>query len=593
MSAILTPQYFLLNDENKNNLLFQNIFLSHDHQAICAISVIHDDIKLQYEKIQIKIDGQLMGFDTIHREDAKLDGVIIMLCTSEKIGTLLQGQNSLDIEIDYLGVKKQYTLSKDIKPSCDIAMATMFKDDWPVAKFWVEYYLGMGVGHFYLYMNQADLTNVHKSLKFYIDTGIVTLISWDFPYYYHGNHNAQTAEIIDSHYRFGKNHKWIGYFDLDEFVITYEHNNLTDLLHQYDASYSDISYLKFGCLWAKLGNVHIHNLSQRIKEGTTYRAEKIDDHTKCFINPLNVQIMGVHIPHQHKMQEIVIEQKDAAYLHYSELNSWRPSRTITESTIKDERINQIINLHFPKPFVQLLQEWNVPMNDGKISLPSWVKRVNIDIGLSWAAPHSQNWIDNDPTLMVFGFEPNPKCVNAIISETKDTFLDKYPRPIQRDIVFQKFFIIPAALSHVSDPFYTNMFIPTLSMDSASLLPTLREDELGKPENMFRVPVYNLSDFFELFPFDVIECIDYIKIDVQGIDIQVLKGSGDWLKERVAYVTVEPETRYRGAEENSQENITSYMESLGFIRLRHPRTADPTFLNRKFFHKKDIYLWQYY
>ena len=44
------------------------------------------------------------------------------------------------------------------------------------------------------------------------------------------------------------------------------------------------------------------------------------------------------------------------------------------------------------------------------------KRVKIDVGLSYSAPHSQDWLSKDDDLIVIGFEPNPDCIDSILSK---------------------------------------------------------------------------------------------------------------------------------------------------------------------------------
>ena len=47
-----------------------------------------------------------------------------------------------------------------------------------------------------------------------------------------------------------------------------------------------------------------------------------------------------------------------------------------------------------KDLKQILLEKNVKFKNGKIYLPDNIKHIKLDIGLSFDAPHSQNWIDN-------------------------------------------------------------------------------------------------------------------------------------------------------------------------------------------------------
>ena len=51
-------------------------------------------------------------------------------------------------------------------------------------------------------------------------------------------------------------------------------------------------------------------------------------------------------------------------------------------------------------------------------------------------------------------------------------------------------------------------------------------------------VINLKMLFDIFPWDKFQYIDYIKVDTQGADLNVLKSAGNYLKDKVVYVTVE-------------------------------------------------------
>ena len=111
--------------------------------------------------------------------------------------------------------------------------------------------------------------------------------------------------------------------------------------------------------------------------------------------------------------------------------------------------------------------------------------------------------------------------------------------------------------------------------------------LGNIERIDKVPVISLKMVFDHFPWDRFEYIDYIKIDAQGSDLNILKGAKDYLKEKVVYVTAEPDGwYYQGAEECNETNLDEYMISQDFIRIYHENTRDPTYLNTNFLHLKD-------
>ena len=64
-------------------------------------------------------------------------------------------------------------------------------------------------------------------------------------------------------------------------------------------------------------------------------------------------------------------------------------------------------------------------------------------------------------------------------------------------------------------------------------------------------------------------------------------AGDYLKEKIVYVTAEPDGHYyNGCDDCSEENIDKFMVSQGFKRIKHPNTIDPTYINLKFEHLKD-------
>jgi hypothetical protein len=110
--------------------------------------------------------------------------------------------------------------------------------------------------------------------------------------------------------------------------------------------------------------------------------------------------------------------------------------------------------------------------------------------------------------------------------------------------------------------------------------------LGPIKYETMVDVYSLKYFFDLFPWDRFEYIDYIKIDAQGADFDIIKSAGNYLKDKVVFITAEPENmQYNGCQHNTTENMTEYLKQQNFEKINHPNTRDPTFLNNKY---KDLY-----
>lgn len=215
-------------------------------------------------------------------------------------------------------------------------------------------------------------------------------------------------------------------------------------------------------------------------------------------------------------------------------------------------------------------------------IPEKCTHVKLDIGLSYSAPHSQNWLSKEPNLMVFGFEPNPESVKCIQDGNIQKRHPLHGQPLEQKFINEKRFqLIPNALSNVEKQEEMTFYINSKDCGTSSLF---KHDEkyLGPIKNKINVPVLSLKMFFDEFPWDRFEYIDYIKIDAQGSDLNILKGAGNYLREKVVFVTAEPDGDcYIGSSECNAENITNYMLSQDFIKINHPNTNDPTYVNKKF------------
>lgn len=228
-----------------------------------------------------------------------------------------------------------------------------------------------------------------------------------------------------------------------------------------------------------------------------------------------------------------------------------------------------------------------------IVIPNNITHIKLDIGLSYSAPQSQNWLSREENLFVFGFEPTLDSVNNILNgNVQNKYHGSLPA-ISNEYINKTFYIIPVALSNVEEP-TTTMFYSMLNDTGTSSLYEPIDERLGPIKEKIEVPVYSLKHFFDLFPWDRFEFIDYIKIDAQGADFDIIKGAGDYLKERVVFITAEPEShQYNNCSNNTRENMDTYLKSQNFVQINHPNTSDPTFLNNKFKHLYDnIYINQY-
>ena len=219
-----------------------------------------------------------------------------------------------------------------------------------------------------------------------------------------------------------------------------------------------------------------------------------------------------------------------------------------------------------------LKENNIEFENNKIKIKNTTKSVKIDIGLSWNAPHSIYWLERQKDLEVFGFEP----VSENIKSVKNRITNK------------NFHLIPCALSNNKEKKDINFYVTKNDMGCSSLF----QPKVIPVKKVIKVPVFSLKHFFDLFPWDKMPIIEYIKIDAQGSDLYILKGAEDYLQKRVVYITAEPDGyQYKGAEETNVSAITNYMKTIGFDYINHKDTMDPTFLNKNFIDKKSVQIYQ--
>ena len=233
------------------------------------------------------------------------------------------------------------------------------------------------------------------------------------------------------------------------------------------------------------------------------------------------------------------------------------------------------NSSYPQDLRTLVHA-TVPMRaDGKIEIPSHIKHIKLDIGLSYSAPISQQWLSHEDDLMVFGFEPNPACATSIMQGA----IKRHPNhgdPLEKKYIGNKFFLIPCALG-LSCNKIARFFITKDDCGCSSIY----YPKYFSINQVIEVPIFPLSDFFELFPFDTHPVIDYIKIDTQGSDLNIAKSAGHYLAERVVYITLEAEDSQYANTDNSFHAIDTYMKSIGFTPYFSSQTSDPTYFNTRF------------
>lgn len=213
------------------------------------------------------------------------------------------------------------------------------------------------------------------------------------------------------------------------------------------------------------------------------------------------------------------------------------------------------------------------LQDGKIYIPDFIKRVKLDIGLSINAPNTEYWLSRENDLYVYGFEPSSHMFRMLCDDNAKTQL-QYPQYVyvHPSRIFHTFHPIKCALS-TGEPrkqlFYnTNDVLGTASLYKPTYI---------KVTDVEEVVVISLKHFFDLFPWHQIQYIDQVKIDAQGSDFDIIVGAEHYL-DRIVYLTVEHHANRAYEKEEDTLKFDPYLQQFNF-RCISKNTHNSTYLNQ--------------
>ncbi len=106
-----------------------------------------------------------------------------------------------------------------------VAICAIFKNEDSILLEWLSYHLAIGVDHFYMY-NNFSCDNYIKTLTPFINDNIVTLVDWPID-------NGQIPAYKHCWQSFKKDSDWIGFIDLDEFIVPIKSNDIKSFLSNF------------------------------------------------------------------------------------------------------------------------------------------------------------------------------------------------------------------------------------------------------------------------------------------------------------------------------------------------------------------------
>lgn len=191
----------------------------------------------------------------------------------------------------------------------DLAFVAVFRDEAQYLDEWIRFHHAQGVSHFFLY-NDDSRDNFDDVLAPWVANGTVTLLN--------AKGRNQEAVYNNGLKRARNRFKWLGFFDLDEFVFSPQGQLLTEVVKNYS------SFAGVFVFWKLFGS---GNLKSQKKSGV------LESFTSCLKSP--------NTPEEAKKQ-------------YDEFNGFREASGLFltgnpiqgKSLVNLEKVKSM-NIHFP------------------------------------------------------------------------------------------------------------------------------------------------------------------------------------------------------------------------------------------------------
>ena len=107
-----------------------------------------------------------------------------------------------------------------------VSVCAIFKNESPYLMEWIEFNHIIGIEHFYLYNNNSD-DDYLSVLEPYVSSGLVTLLQWP-------KNQAQMECYKDCIEKYREETQWLGFIDIDEFIVPIAYNNIYDFLRPFE-----------------------------------------------------------------------------------------------------------------------------------------------------------------------------------------------------------------------------------------------------------------------------------------------------------------------------------------------------------------------
>ncbi len=242
-------------DDHGPFYLFHDIFVHPTRPKIAAVcSYYGDDWKpaddgIDYDAVDLVLgQRRIRGRCRRHRLES-WEPCILLEFEAPEIETAVRDGGDVDIAIEVGPHSQRFRLPTRPPPAHGVAMSLVVRNENRWIRVFLQYYLDcLRADHVFLYDNGTeDRHELLEILAPYRCEGRVTYVPWDFRWRNRTDRKmtAQPAQEAHSLNRFA-NTRWIGFFDIDEFLRLPD-TTLPAFLERFSAA--QIDGLSFGIRW--------------------------------------------------------------------------------------------------------------------------------------------------------------------------------------------------------------------------------------------------------------------------------------------------------------------------------------------------------
>lgn len=226
------------------------------------------------------------------------------------------------------------------------------------------------------------------------------------------------------------------------------------------------------------------------------------------------------------------------------------STTSTSTSTADDKVVRISSQG--KLTVNVALPLSVEPTTGQFALPTSIRRVWIDVGTHARAGNTRPFLDDQPTngdLFIIGFEPMRYQWGEISTINYEAPNKGWGYGHDRMVV------LPAAASSTEGwkTFHRN------AENMCSSLNQLGDTQpCGKVVEEYPIAAVRLQSILERIPPSIV--VEFIKIDAQGHDLEVVKGMDkDVMNSRVKHVVLEVQNMQQYQQGSTYDDVVEYLQ----------------------------------